>query len=317
MNIAIFGANGFIGSHLSHYLNTKKNFNVYCFIREKSDISRIEKLKRKYRSYNLKILRYKDENLEKEDLNLNKLNIDIVLNLISYGVLYNENNEDKAKYINIEIPKKIFKISNNNNVKHFIHFGSSQEYENLSDQINELSIRYPTRIYGRTKAAGCDILLEHESLYKNTNLLIIRPFSVFGELENENKLLPSLIKSLINNTALKLTKGYQERNYLYINDFNKIILRILKKIDYLKFNNYNIGSINNITIIKIAKIIENLLNSKNYDCLLWGSLKYRNSEILTFKNDLSRLQKELKINLSYDIRIGIKKLINSYLKDQC
>lgn len=314
MNIAIFGANGYIGSHLSNFLATKKNLNIYCFVRENSNTSRLELLKHKYKNRIIQIIKYSDDDLINGNLNLIKYQIKILINLISYGVLFKENDESKAKSINIELPKILFKSANNNHVNHFIHFGTSQEYENTRTTINELSSRYSESIYGRTKSAGCDILHELQNIYKNTKLLIIRPFSIFGEYEDDSKLLPSIIISILKNRKLKLTAGDQERNYLYIDNFNNIIYLLINKINSLKFNNYNVGSSKNITVKEISTIINHYLNSDS-KILQWGELNYRKNEILKFEIDLSRLKNELNVNLNYDINQGIKKLVNFYLKE--
>ena len=304
MRIAIFGSNGFIGSHLSNYLS-QSSCMILCMVREKSDLSKIEKLKSKYSNNKLNYCIFDPDNLDKA---FKKEKIDIVINLMSYGVNQDDRNEKIANRVNVEIPVNLFKIASKYKVKNFIHFGSSQEYEG-QEYICESTEKKPQSLYGKTKRDGCNACIEEYGKNKSCKLTILRPFSIYGEYESEKKLIPSLLTSIKKQTKLSLTGGLQERNYLYIEDFNKYVHLMITKINSLAYVNYNIGSSNNIQIKEISKIICDI-TKKSGNSLEWGKVSYRENEVIKFKADLSRLYNEIGKFEEYTMHNALQKIKN-------
>jgi len=302
MRIAIFGSNGFIGSHLSNYLS-QSSCMILCMVREKSDLSKIEKLKSKYSNNKLNYCIFDPDNLDKA---FKKEKIDIVINLMSYGVNQDDRNEKIANRVNVEIPVNLFKIASKYKVKNFIHFGSSQEYEG-QEYICESTEKKPQSLYGKTKRDGCNACIEEYGKNKSCKLTILRPFSIYGEYESEKKLIPSLLTSIKKQTKLSLTGGLQERNYLYIEDFNKYVHLMITKINSLAYVNYNIGSSNNIQIKEISKIICDI-TKKSGNSLEWGKVSYRENEVIKFKADLSRLYNEIGKFEEYTMHNALQKM---------
>jgi len=284
MRVAIFGSNGFIGSHLSNYLSTKKSLDILCMVRENSDLSVLEKLKIKYLNNKLNYFIYNPNNL----IDLFKdQKIDMIINLISYGVNQDHKNKKIAHKVNTEMPVALYKVASENNVKYFIHFGTSQEYGN-EKYIKESIERKPISIYGKSKYEGCNACIEEYIKNKNCKLVILRPFSIYGECESEKKLIPSLINSIKKQTKLSLTEGLQDRNYLYVEDLIKYIYLVIGEISNLEFIDYNIGSAKNIKIKNIAKIISDITNMSE-NSLNWGAVSYRDGETMEFKADFNRI----------------------------
>ena len=303
MRIAIFGSNGFIGSHLSNYLCTKGSYEILCMVRENSNLSVLEKLKVKYSNNKLNYFIYNPNNLS--DV-FKGQKIDMVINLISYGVNQEYKNEEIARKVNTEMPVNLFKVASKNNVKYFIHFGSSQEYGN-QEYISETAERKPISLYGKTKYAGCNACIEEYSKNKKCKLTILRPFSIYGECESEKKLIPSLITSIKKQTKLSLTGGLQDRNYLYVEDLNMYMHHVISKISSLEYIDYNIGSANNIKIKDIAKIISDITNMSG-SSLKWGEETYRDGETMQFKADLNRIYAKIGKLDEYTMHDALQKI---------
>jgi len=200
----------------------------------------------------------------------------------------------------------LFKIASKYKVKNFIHFGSSQEYEG-QEYICESTEKKPQSLYGKTKRDGCNACIEEYGKNKSCKLTILRPFSIYGEYESEKKLIPSLLTSIKKQTKLSLTGGLQERNYLYIEDFNKYVHLMITKINSLAYVNYNIGSSNNIQIKEISKIICDI-TKKSGNSLEWGKVSYRENEVIKFKADLSRLYNEIGKFEEYTMHNALQKM---------
>ena len=123
-----------------------------------------------------------------------------------------------------------------------------------------------------TYAAGkfaCDILIKTYSDLYNLDTVIIRPSNIYGPRQfnkNKHSLSPGLIVAAIN--SFKYNKnfqingnGLQSRDYIYVKDFVKLLVKSFKKLK--KNNIYHFSSNRNLKIIEIVKIIKNKFKYKN------------------------------------------------------
>ena len=132
--------------------------------------------------------------------------------------------------------KSIFNLvdfSLNLNVKSLIHIGSSDEYGINNSPINESVRESPVSPYALGKLTSTHYL---QQCFKQgvLNTVVIRPFLIFGEGQNENRFLPYLINNCINNRDFKLTKGDQIRDYLYIKDFNLALIKAFNNQEHME-----------------------------------------------------------------------------------
>lgn len=138
-------------------------------------------------------------------------------------------------------------------VEKFIQIGSSTEYGNSKAPQNENSHGLIESPYGLAKYASTYFL---KYLYetKNFPVVILRLFQVYGPKQDENRILPEIIKGFLRNKSIKLTKGNQVRDFCHVEDVvNAIILTCYKK--KISGEIFNIGSGNPLKIKKAVKII--------------------------------------------------------------
>ena len=71
----------------------------------------------------------------------------------------------------------------------------------------------------------------HRIYYKKkmSNFIILRPYQVYGPYQKYDRLIPMVIKSCLKNKKFPCTEGNQERDFLYVDDFTDLIIKILKK----------------------------------------------------------------------------------------
>ena len=115
-------------------------------------------------------------------------------------------------------------------VKSFIHIGSSDEYGKNKSPINELSRESPESPYALGKLSSTHFL---QQCFRQgiLNTVVLRPFLVFGEKQGKNRFLPYLIDSCINDREFKVSKAEQIRDYLYIKDLNRAIIKTLNNYE--------------------------------------------------------------------------------------
>ena len=297
MNILILGSTGFIGNHLFKYFKKKFPLVIGTYRRKNNNIS---DLKNQYK------LDFSGDwkNLLSEIIERHKINI--VINCISYGVNYSEQDSSIGKIINSELPEKLYVELSQKNINLFIHLGSSQEYGNTNEIINEKLILNPQNMYGKTKAIGTKNLISQKKV-NSLSLIILRLFSVYGKDEKENKIIPYLARSAKLGKIIKLTGGNQLRNYIYIDDLVKIISYFIQNKKYIEDGIYNISSPYVISIKQLANEIYKLLNADQKN-LLWGKVQYRNDEIFKMKIDRTKINEV--VNIEYtSIKDGLKKTI--------
>ena len=187
----------------------------------------------------------------------------------------------------------------------FIQAGSSLEYgENKSPQ-NEKQICKPLSVYGEAK------LLSSKFIMKNLNdFIILRPYQIYGPHQKKNRLIPITIDSCIKNLKFPCTQGSQKRDFLYIDDFIDLIIKILgsKKINSGIFN---VGS---GKPIKVKKVILTIVKKIKKGIPLFGKIKMRKDEKNSLYPNLNKIKKTFKWRPKINFDTGISKTINFYKK---
>jgi CDP-paratose synthetase len=279
MKILIIGVNSFIGSSLRSFYK-KKNYKIQStqtFFHSTKD--------RWIKDTTKKIIKGKP---------------DIIFYCSAKQTIKDDQtNIKKILFTNCEVPCLIaynilkYKILKSK----FIFFGTSWE--------NDYTGKYfPVNLYAASKKAA-ENLLTHYAL-KGVNIINFKLFDTYGENDRRKKFLNILVKSVLANQKLKITKGEQEINLTNVLDICQGLDLgieqsknwIFKKKGILKFY---LGQNKVIKIKRLVKIIEKSLNKKSK--IIFGGLKYRDREPMkTYK--LFKKPKGWKI----------KNSLNEYLK---
>lgn len=226
-NIFITGATSFLGRNTCSYL-IKKGYNVFAFAREKSDNN------------------YKLDNIK--GLHIITINIDSITNeeLDSYDNLGSKNKI---------LIKSINDIRNNDNV--FIHYAwkGTSRVDRSNKEIQEYNIVQSTKwlkiahILGVKKFIFAGSQAEYSpnyyGIYKNKfaenakeyikqhNMAFIhmRIFSIFGNNDRNTTILSALLSSIKEKQDFDMTSCKKKWNFLYINDYVKILEKIINRAD--------------------------------------------------------------------------------------
>ena len=141
--------------------------------------------------------------------------------------------------------------------------------------------------------------------------IILRPYQIYGPHQKKNRLIPNAIKSCIKDKVFPCTEGKQLRDFLYVDDFTNLILKLLKKKQH-KSNIFNVGSGNPIKVKKVINLINKITKRGKP---LFGKIKMRKDEITELYPSIEKLKKELNWKPKININIGLKKTILFYEKD--
>ncbi|MFA6185106.1 MAG: NAD(P)-dependent oxidoreductase [Candidatus Shapirobacteria bacterium] len=233
-----------------------------------------------------------------------KNKIDVVIHTANIGGLRNSMVLNDSIKNNLKMFFNI--VKNKNYFKKMIHFGSGAEYGKSKDIINvkesDFGLNIPSDDYGFYKYV-CSKYIEN-----STNIYCLRIFGVFGKYEDFTiKFISNLLCKYIYKMPLTLIRDCKF-DYVYIDDFMKIIEYFIK--NDLKEKFFNVGSGNKYSLLELAKEINKL---DNYSLPIIVKQNGLNKEY-TSNNDL--LKKEIKNLKLTKIEVAIKDLYRYYLSNK-
>jgi nucleoside-diphosphate-sugar epimerase len=111
----------------------------------------------------------------------------------------------------------------------------------------------------------------------------------YGPGDDESKFSTHVIKSCLENLPeLKLTKGEQRRDFIYIDDVVEAFLMLMKMPDrHPEFVDCSVGSGKSVTIREFVEKVARLTGTTTL--LSFGAIPYRENEVMKSKADLSSI----------------------------
>ena len=160
----------------------------------------------------------------------------------------------------------------------------------------------PHNAYTESKYLGerlCKFYCERTEL----NLTILRPFNIFGESVNKDFLLTNLINAVKTNEKITIVNKNSKRDFLYIDDFVDLILKIK---DYnCKFEIFNVGTGISFSFNNIIKKIEYITSKK----LNLDYLEDDKTFIGNIQADISKIKEKLNWKPKIEFEEGLKKML--------
>ena len=293
--ILITGASGFLGTNVISRLSRYKSFEIYGLI------SRNNKKLKKFKN----VRYFKNDISNAKLLNksiLGKINFNYVINFAGNIDHSNKTQTYKAHYYGLT---NLIKAIGKKNIKLFIQIGSSLEYGRSKSPHMEKIKCNPVSNYGKAK------LLSSKYIEKNIkNYIILRLYQVYGPYQKINRLVPIVINSCLKNSSFPCTDGNQFRDFLYVDDFTDLILKILSK---KKINKgvYNVGSGKPMRVKNVIYSIKKLTKKGRPN---FGKIKMRKDENKYLYPNINKIKKNFDWKPKTKILLGLRKSINFYAK---
>lgn len=288
---------GFIGSHVAKEA-VKRNFEVTVIsLKEKSADQKIN---------NVEYIVTDICNIKELSAVLEDKLFDYVVNLSGYisHVNFNQGG-NKVFNVHFEAAKNIVASINHNNLKTFIQIGSSDEYGDNAAPQNEYQREQPISPYSLAKVCATHFF-QVLNRTENFPVVILRPFLVYGEGQDEKRFIPQIIQGCLENKTFPVSEGSQLRDFCYISDIvDAIFISLNCKKAFGEVINVASGMPVNISYVvkKIRKII-----GLGYP--KFGEVPYRDGENMALYADISKanniLNWEPKISLNEGLRITIE-----------
>lgn len=290
--ILIIGGNGFLGYNLAKSL-VKSDFKITLLCRKKNknlkklskvnyifcDITSLTKLRKKI----------------KENYNF----------VINFSGNISHSNKQQTLRVHYGGLKNLLNILSKKKIDLFIQTGSSLEYSKSNNAQKEKNICKPNSIYGKVKLKASRLLIKDKRFPK---YIILRPYQIFGPHQKFDRLIPFVIKNSLKGKIFNCSAGIQERDFLFVEDFNLLIKNILK-CKNIEPGIYNVGSGKPISVKKIIKIINKSIGKGTP---IFGSARMRQDESKYLFPDISKVKKSFKWSPKINLLKGIKKTVLFY-----
>lgn len=308
VKVFITGSTGFLGSHLLKRL-IKRGFDLNISIRKNSSLCRINDVIDDCTYHIVDLTEFSNVKSLIREIKPN-----IIFHLATYGADYRQQNVFEAININVNSSINLLKTFFENGGSRFIYTGTSLEYGSKDNPISEEDIPNPRSLYGITKFTCTKILsLMMSKQTHQGDLVILRPFSIFGEFESDHRFFPFLIDNLSKRKPVKMTAGRNKRDYLYVQNFVDACMKVIHVPLENPFEIINIASGNGISLKDIALIIAEELGVSN-ELLKIGALPYRSDELMKSVGNIEKAKNLLDWKPTVSLKEGIRKTIESRVK---
>ena len=295
MRVIILGASGFIGSHTCSGLKDAGH-EVIAVSRDPIKADRILQLGVETISY---------EHLHKH---IDDYTSCTWIDFSWQGVMGSERNSE-AQFDNVERVKEIANLAVLSKAISYIGVGSQAEYGPVDGAITEVTSLNPTSNYGRAKIQAFEAL--SKLLYDSgTRFVWVRIFSTYGPGDADEWLIPSLVRSLITNSQLKLTKCEQRWDYLFVRDAAEAFVSLVETEGVQGV--FNLGSGIATPLKEIVNQIAKLINPTLQ--LEFGGQLYRSDQVMHLEADISALTAVTGWTPKTDLRVGITETVLSLVE---
>ena len=302
MNILITGGMGFLGIHLSEYLN-KQSHKVTIF--DNFSNSQMKKLDSIIQIIEGDILDYP---LLSKSLN----NIELVIHLAAQiSVPKSIEDPDDTLKINVNGTQNVLDACLEHNIRNFIAVSTAAVFGTTSVMpLTENSTPNPISPYGTSKLMMEEKIIDFSKKH-NLNSIILRLFNLYGQGQSPEYagVITKFLERIREDKPLEIYgKGNQTRDFIHVDDATECINLAIKKLDGNTGTIYNVGSGKIISILDLAHLLLKLSGKElpiNYKPEIEG-------DILHSQTSISLVRKELGFEPQISFEEGLSRFIKDY-----
>ncbi len=185
---------------------------------------------------------------------------DVIIAAHAYGNMRGQNEEQDIFKANVLGTWNLLSTSKDVPYKAFINISSSSVYGEKYTPMNETDMLNTRTFYGASKVAGEYFVRAFAHTYQKP-IVNIRPFSVYGEGEADFRFIPTVCRSLMTGEAMRVVIA-PPHDWIYVDDFCRLTLEVIKHIDVLKGESVNVGTGTQTENWDVIKMLEEISGKK-------------------------------------------------------
>ncbi len=298
--VFITGATGFVGSNLVRRALCR-GADVVINVRNTSDTWRIRDILPDVTVIPADIAEF----AELRD-SLQKIRPEIIFHTAVYGGNAQQNNMDTIIRTNICGTVNLLRSCRDLGVDLFVNTGSSSEYGQKDQPMNESDLLEPVTGYGAAKAAAT-LFCRNFAVNEKIPVVTLRLFSPYGPYEQKSRLVPSVILAALQKKSPQIASRQFVRDFIFIED----VLDACEATALLEDPSgqiFNIGSGQQHTVGDITDIIIGLLG--NEVTAQEGMPRAWKNEPACWQADTRRAETELNWKARYSLCEGLARTID-------
>lgn len=253
----------FVGANLLHRLISLWANDLHVLIRDGSNLSRIDNIKDKVIFYKFSL-----ENREETLQNIKEIQPQIIYHLAAAGTAVGRAPLGIDDLIRMNTLGLIHLIDAAVEIgcECFVNTGSSSEYGQKNAPMSEDDIIEPNNNYAISKATATQYVsfIGKQKLFPSVTF---RLFSVYGPLEDQGRLIPTLVQNYKDWIVPQLSSPNSVRDFIYIDD---VIDCFLEANRACKYNGdiFNIWIWSQYSIWEVVSILKQITSS-TLDPVYW------------------------------------------------
>lgn len=212
------------------------------------------------------------------------LSCEALVHFAAVGVSPQTASWDQLYAVNVQQSLNLWLLAANARVKRFVICGSCFEYGKSGERFKFIPADAPlepANAYAASKAAATVTALAF-AVEKQIELIVLRPFHVFGEGQHESNFWPSLRKAALAGEDFPMTAGEQMRDFIPVEAVANVFAGALSRTDLRPGEPKieNVGTGKPQTLRGFAEFWWKQWNAKGK--LEIGALPYRPNEVMRY-----------------------------------
>lgn len=295
-SLFLIGGSGFIGKNLVEYFANKYEVTV--------------------------VDKFIDDNFFKNHPEVRTIKMDLVEGQISEGFATPDYIINLASIVTAERDFSLFdglissnlkvllnlyeRFKDDEKLKLFIQFGSSEEYGSEGSPFVETSREEPNSPYALVKQLTVNTALMLHANYGFPSM-VVRPGNLFGKYQNKTKFIPYIISQLQEGKPINVTPCEQKRDFIYASDFAWCIGELIANYEKCVGQIVNVASGESISLKFIIETCKKVIGKDSE--INYGALPYRENEVMDLKCSVDKFSHITGKPIHFDINNRLKEYI--------
>lgn len=308
MKIVVTGGAGFIGSHFVNKFYKKYDIVVIDNLTYAGNLSNIDPNFLDGTNFFRKDI----SNLDEYEFVIRDFNPDVIVNFAAETHVDNSiSHAQSFTTTNIIGTQNLLELVRKYNIKKFVQISTDEVYGHLQKDdppFTEKTPLSPRSPYSATKASADLLVLSYVNTY-GINACITRCSNNFGENQHEEKLIPKIVKNIVENKKIPIYgKGNNIRDWIYVEDHINGIEKVILKGKSGEV--YNFGGMAGESETSNLELCKRILSIMGKDQSMIEFVKDRPGHDFRYSIDYTKAKKDLGWNPKYNLE-KIESVVNS------